>query len=54
MKEVWLGGLLFDITGSYWTVWWIAIGLGIGAALLHLPIDELRRTDLDLPQPVLT
>jgi predicted MFS family arabinose efflux permease len=37
---VWLGGLLFDATGSYNSVWIIAIGLGVVAALLHWPIDD--------------
>lgn len=37
---VWLGGKLFDITGSYDVVWWISMGLGIFAAIVHWPIDE--------------
>jgi predicted MFS family arabinose efflux permease len=37
---VWLGGRIFDATGSYDTVWMIAIGLGIASALIHLPIKE--------------
>lgn len=37
---VWLGGLLFDRTGDYTIVWWIAIALGLAAALIHWPIDE--------------
>ncbi len=37
---VWLGGYLFDRTGSYDTVWLIAIALGVLAAIAHLPIDE--------------
>ncbi|MSO54671.1 MAG: MFS transporter [Rhodospirillales bacterium] len=37
---VWLGGLAFDRTGSYDLVWWISIGLGLAAALIHLPIVE--------------
>ena len=37
---VWLGGALFDRTGSYDIVWIIAIALGIVAALVNLPIDE--------------
>ncbi len=37
---VWLGGRLYDTTGSYDIVWWLAVGLGIFAALIHLPIDE--------------
>ncbi|MBN8442719.1 MAG: MFS transporter [Thauera sp.] len=37
---VWLGGKLFDATGSYDLVWGIVIALGIIAALANLPIDE--------------
>nr|WP_255581993.1 MFS transporter [Cupriavidus sp. AU9028] len=37
---VWLGGYLFDRTGSYELVWLGAIGVGLGAALLHWPIDD--------------
>ncbi len=36
----WLGGYVFDITGSYDLVWWIAVALGIAAAALHWPIDD--------------
>jgi len=36
----WLGGLLYDRTGSYDIVWWISIALGIVAGLMNLPIDE--------------
>ena len=36
----WLGGYLFDKTGSYQTVWLIAIALSAIAALANLPIDE--------------
>lgn len=36
----WLGGRLYDMTGSYDVVWWIAVGLGIFAALINLPIRE--------------
>lgn len=41
---VWLGGRLYDATGSYDLVWYIAIGLGIFAALIHLPITDDRVT----------
>lgn len=37
---VWLGGKLYDSTGSYDIVWWIAIGLGVLAALVNLPVKE--------------
>ncbi|WP_119291057.1 MFS transporter [Azohydromonas sediminis] len=37
---VWLGGLLYDRTGSYDIVWWIAIALGVAAAAVNLPIRE--------------
>jgi len=37
---VWLGGYLFDHTGSYQLVWLISIALGIFAALVNLPIEE--------------
>lgn len=37
---VWLGGLLYDQTGSYDIVWWISVALGLFAAIVHLPIRE--------------
>ena len=41
----WMGGYLFDRTGSYTLAWLIAAGFGVFAALIHLPINEtpLRR-----------
>ncbi len=36
----WLGGFMFDRTGSYNLVWYLSIALGIVAGLLNLPIDE--------------
>ena len=36
----WLGGYVYDKTGSYDIVWWIAVALGVVAALLHWPINE--------------
>ncbi|MEY4754527.1 MAG: hypothetical protein RJA44_2202, partial [Pseudomonadota bacterium] len=38
---VWLGGRLYDATGSYQIVWWISIALGVFAALVNLPIREV-------------
>ena len=37
---VWLGGYLYDRTGSYDAVWWTGVALSIVAALLHAPINE--------------
>jgi len=37
---VWLGGKLYDATGSYDVVWTIAIALGLAAAVLHWPIAD--------------
>jgi predicted MFS family arabinose efflux permease len=37
---VWLGGYLYDKTGSYDVVWYIAIALGVFAALVNLPVKE--------------
>ena len=37
---VWLGGYLYDQTGSYDLVWYISIALGVLAALVNLPIKE--------------
>jgi len=39
---VWLGGRLYDATGSYNIVWWLSAALGIFAAIVHLPIRETR------------
>ncbi|EKV28225.1 MFS permease [Caenispirillum salinarum AK4] len=39
---VWLGGALYDATGSYDVVWWAGVALGLAAAALHWPIDERR------------
>ncbi len=36
----WLGGRIFDLTGSYAQAWWLAIGLSVMAALLCLPVRE--------------
>jgi MFS family permease len=47
---VWLGGYLYDKTGSYDTVWLIAIGLGVAAALINLPINEAEIARQPRPQ----
>jgi len=38
--SVWLGGKIFDMTGSYDMAWWIVIIGGALASLLHWPIDD--------------
>jgi MFS family permease len=48
---VWLGGLLYDRTGSYDIVWYIAIALGIFAALVNLPVREAPIRRGPQPQP---
>jgi MFS family permease len=52
---VWLGGLLYDRTGSYNIVWYITIALGVLAALVNLPVREsaiLRPRAPSLPQGI--
>jgi MFS family permease len=38
---VWLGGYVYDQTGSYSLVWYLGVLLGLTSAALHLPIREL-------------
>ncbi len=47
---VWLGGLLYDRTGSYDIVWYIAIALGVFAAIVNLPVREAPITRRPVPQ----
>ena len=37
---IWMGGVLYDRTGSYDLMWWAAVFLGVSTAILHLAIDE--------------
>ncbi|MCB5203392.1 MFS transporter [Neorhizobium sp. T786] len=37
---VWMGGYLYDRFGSYDSVWWLGVALGIFAAVVHWPIRE--------------
>ena len=50
---VWLGGYLYDKTGSYDVVWYICIALGVFAALINLPVKEgaIVRAAPGQPQP---
>jgi predicted MFS family arabinose efflux permease len=36
----WVGGFVFDVTGSYSLVWGATVAAGLLAALLHFPIDS--------------
>jgi predicted MFS family arabinose efflux permease len=36
----WLGGRLYEATGSYNIVWWISVALGVFAALVNWPVRE--------------
>ena len=36
----WMGGYLYDRFGSYDPVWWLGVGLGVMAAIVHWPIRE--------------
>jgi MFS family permease len=47
---VWLGGVLYDRTGSYDVVWAIAIALGLFAAIVNLPVREAPIVRGALPQ----
>lgn len=37
---VWLGGVVYDQTGSYSLIWYLGILLGLASAAIHLPIRE--------------
>ena len=47
----WLGGKIFDATGSYETAWWLMIAAGVYAAIIHLPIREQPRFPQPKPAP---
>ena len=47
---VWLGGLLYDRTGSYDIVWYLSIALGVLAALVNLPVRETPIARTPVPQ----
>ena len=48
---VFLGGLFYDIFGTYEAAWWLAIGLSATAAFLHCCIND---RPIKLPAPVKT
>ncbi len=46
---VWLGGRIFDQTGSYDGMWWAGVVVGVLAALIHLPINERALKPVPVP-----
>ncbi len=48
---VWLGGRLYDATGSYDSMWWAGVALGLLAAAVHLPINEKPLARLSAQAP---
>ncbi len=48
----WLGGVLYDKTGSYNIVWYICIALGVFGALINWPVKEAPITRPHLPKPL--
>jgi MFS family permease len=48
---VWLGGFLYDRTGSYDIVWSISIALGVFAGLVNLPVRETAIVRAPVAQP---
>lgn len=47
----WLGGRIFDSTGSYDMAWFLVIAFGVFAALIHMPIDERSLPSREEPVP---
>ena len=45
---VWLGGVLYDRTGSYDVMWWTGVFLGLFAGIVHLPINDRPLAQLRL------
>jgi len=37
---VWLGGVMYDLYGSYEVVWWVGVGVGAFSALVNLTVRE--------------
>ena len=44
---VWLGGRLYDSSGSYDAMWWAGVLFGVLAAIVHWPINEKPLARLD-------
>jgi len=50
---VWLGGLVFDLTGSYNLIWYLAALLSLISALVHVPIKESRDSSFFPARPAI-
>jgi predicted MFS family arabinose efflux permease len=50
---VWLGGVVFDLSGSYDWIWRLDIVLAVAAVLIHLPLRERTRVRAPFPRAVL-
>jgi MFS family permease len=46
----WGAGRLYDLRGNYDAMWWISVGLGVLAALLHWQIRERPAPDIAMAQ----
>jgi MFS family permease len=44
----WLGGKVYDVTGSYDIVWYISIALGVFGAIINYPIEEKTVSRLEI------
>ena len=51
---VYLGGLLYERTGSYDIVWWLGVLFGVLSAVINLPIVEKPVARLRPPEPGMT
>ncbi|HYH20769.1 MAG TPA: MFS transporter [Azospirillum sp.] len=47
---VWLGGVLYERTGSYDVVWWASVVLALASALVHWPIHERPAPEMTVAQ----
>lgn len=47
---VWMGGVVFERTGSYDLIWWLSILFGVLSAIINLPIEE-KPVARAAPQP---
>lgn len=49
---VWLGGVAFDLTGSYNLVWYLGILIGLFSAAVNIPIKEEKSQDFFVPEKI--